>query len=346
MRIPLSSLALLPLLACSQYNGPESVEYDPAGDRYFVSNTSDGTIKQRDQIGTVTPFASVSPSPYGLEILGDTLYACSGGSVKGYLLSTGALVSNLNLGGAFLNGITTDGTYLYVTDFSDEKIFRVDPATNTFITWVANTNGTPNGIAYDATHDLLAVAFWGNNAAVKTYARNTAVLGWSTNTGVGSIDGIAVDCLGGYLIASWSPDRITRFEPLVLTPTFVDLQVPGLNNPADIDFDAVHDLVCIPNSGANTVTLHSVSCITAVPEMNGSAAVVVSPNPTDGPLWLKGTSSTDLPYTLADAAGRTVRSGTLRTAAPLDLGSLVPGVYQITITMDGGTAITRQVVRR
>ncbi|MBK7085320.1 MAG: hypothetical protein IPH53_11910 [Flavobacteriales bacterium] len=77
------------------------------------------------------------------------------------------------------------------------------------------------------------------------------------------------------------PDRITRFEPLV-PPTFVDLQVPGLNNPADIDFDAVHDLACIPNSGANTVTLHSVTCITAVPEMNGSAAVVVSPNPPMG----------------------------------------------------------------
>ncbi|MBK8340281.1 MAG: T9SS type A sorting domain-containing protein [Flavobacteriales bacterium] len=346
MRIPLSSLALLPLLACSQYNGPESVEYDPTGDRYFVSNTGDGTIKQRDQLGAVTAFASVSPSPYGLEILGDTLYACSGGSVKGYLLSTGALVANVNVGGAFLNGITTDGTYLYVTDFSDEKILRVDPAAGTFTTWVANTNGTPNGIAYDATNDLLAVAFWGGNAAVKTYDRTTAALGWSTVTGVGSIDGIAVDCLGNYLIASWSPDRITRFEPLVVSPLFVDLQVPGLNNPADIDFDAVHDVVCIPNSAANTVTLHSISCINAVPETNGTAPIELSPNPTDGLLWWKGSSRGNVPYTLTDAAGRAVRSGTWNTGVALDLGSLVPGVYTMSIALEDGSKTARQVVRR
>ncbi|MBK7085321.1 MAG: hypothetical protein IPH53_11915 [Flavobacteriales bacterium] len=104
---------------------PESVENDPAGDRYFVSNTSDGTIKQRDRLGTVTPSPAWS-HPLWLESSAIRSMPAMG-QREGYLLSTGALVSNLNLGGAFLNGITTDGTYLYVTDFSDEKIFPVDP---------------------------------------------------------------------------------------------------------------------------------------------------------------------------------------------------------------------------
>src|SRR5262245_62143067 len=194
----------------AQYDGPESVEYDAAGDRYLVSNTGDGTIKQRDQAGTVTPFASVSPSPYGLEIQGDTVYACSGGSVKGYLLSDGSLVFNLNLGGTFLNGIASDGHYLYVTDFSDQKIFRVEPSTTSFTTWIASTAGTPNGIVYDPGMDRLAVAFWGTNAAVKTYDRATAAPGASMNTGLTNIDGITIDCLGRFLLASWSPDKITR----------------------------------------------------------------------------------------------------------------------------------------
>src|SRR5262245_58624544 len=81
--------ALLATSPRAQYAGPESVEYDAANDRYLVSNTDDGTVKQRDQAGTVTPFATVSPAPYGLEIMGDTVFACSGGSVKGYLLSDG-----------------------------------------------------------------------------------------------------------------------------------------------------------------------------------------------------------------------------------------------------------------
>ena len=32
-------LMLISLPAAAQYSGPESVEYDPVGDRYFVSNT-------------------------------------------------------------------------------------------------------------------------------------------------------------------------------------------------------------------------------------------------------------------------------------------------------------------
>src|SRR5436190_420804 len=96
MRAPL----LFPLLltCCTgnaQYSGPESVEYDAVGDRYFVSNTGSSLIKVRSQAGVVTDFVSVSPAPYGLEIKGDTLFACSGGSVKGYLLSNATQVFNL-----------------------------------------------------------------------------------------------------------------------------------------------------------------------------------------------------------------------------------------------------------
>ena len=45
-------------LCLAQYSGPESVEYDAAGDRYLVSNTGSSSIKQRDQLGTVTNFAT------------------------------------------------------------------------------------------------------------------------------------------------------------------------------------------------------------------------------------------------------------------------------------------------
>jgi len=126
----------------------------------------------------------------------------------------------------------------------------------------------------------------------------------------------------------------------------VDLQVPGLNNPADIDFDAVHDLVGIPNSAANTVTLHAISCINAVPEASVTGPINFSPNPTDGLLWLKGPSCGTVPYTLADAAGRTVRIGTWNTTTSLDLGPLVRGGYTMSITMEDGSTIARQVVRR
>ena len=312
----------------AQYSGPESVEYDAVGDRYFVSNTGDGTIKQRDQLGTVTAFASVSPDPYGLEIQGDTLFACSGGSVKGYLLSDGTQVFNLNVGGSFLNGITSDGHYLYVTDFSALKILRVDPAANTYTTWVANTAGTPNGIVYDAAHDLLAVAFWGSNAMVKTYDRSTATLGWSAATGLTNIDGITIECHGAYVISSWSPDRITRFYPLVLTPTFEDLLVPGLNNPADLDYDTLHNRICIPNSGNDQVTLFDLTdCSTGLLHVEPYEDLRVVPNPTLGVVHIECDLTAPVPYLLLDSRGLMIGGGTLPKTGLLDLGPLPRGMY-------------------
>ena len=47
--------------AVAQYNGPESVEYDPVGDRYFVSNTSSSIIKVIDQQGNVADYFNAGP---------------------------------------------------------------------------------------------------------------------------------------------------------------------------------------------------------------------------------------------------------------------------------------------
>ena len=49
------------------------------------------------------------------------------------LFFDGAQSFSLNLSASFLNGLTTDGTnYLFATDFSAKKIYRICPANNTF----------------------------------------------------------------------------------------------------------------------------------------------------------------------------------------------------------------------
>lgn len=331
VRNRLLAAAVLSCTACTaQYDGPESVEYDPVGDRYFISNTGDGTIKQRDQAGTVTAFASVSPDPYGLEILGDTLYACSGGSVKGYLLADGSPVFNLSLGGSFLNGITTDGTYLYATDFSGLKIYRVDPAAGTFTTWVASTGGTPNGIVYDAANDVLLVAYWGSGAIVRGYDRTTAAITASVSTGVGSIDGIAIECHGRVVISSWSPNRISRFEWGIISPVFEDLMVPGLSQPADIDYDTVNHRICIPNAGNDQVILFDLAdCATGVVEVPPYEDLRVIPNPTPGIARIDIALAAAVNYLLLDAKGLLIGGGTLPKSGLLDLGTLPRGIYTL-----------------
>ncbi len=328
-----------PLLLSAQYNSPESVEYDPTGDRYFVSNLGDGTIQQQDQAGTVTPFASVSPDPYGLEILGDTLYACSGGRVKGFLLSNGTQVLDLNTGAGFLNGIATDGHFLYVTDFSGQQIFRVEPSTASVTTWVAGTGGTPNGIVYEPVFDVLLVAYWGPGAIVRGYDRSTAAIMGNVSTGVGNIDGITIECHGLVLISSWSPDRITRFEWGVMSPQFEDLQVPALSQPADIDFDTVHDRICIPSGGNDQVVLFDLAdCATAAPGSSPTAAFSVSLTADGHALRLQGLPPDAPAYRLLDVTGRLLRTG--RPQATVDL----PACTGVVLVQVDGFGVRRLIV--
>lgn len=312
----------------AQYNGPESVEYDPVGDRYFVSNTQSQTIKARAQDGTVSTFANVGAAPYGLEIMADTLYACVGGRVKGYALANASQVFDLDLGAGFLNGITTDGEHLYCTDFSTGRVYKVNPQTTSFEVLVATTNGTPNGIVWDPTGQRLVVVFWGANAPIKAFDRNSGVATTLVaNSGVGSIDGVTIDCHGNFLVASWNPARITRFDPAFATPG-VNTGIAPLSNPADIDFDTVHARVCIPNSGSNSVLLAEVDCATGIAQMRRYTTRVY-PNPTPGLVRFDPPMAQAEPYLVLDVRGRLQATGTLRAKAAMDLSNLPDGLYTI-----------------
>ncbi len=319
---------LLSLTLSAQYNGPESVEFDPDGDRYFVSNTGSQLINVREQDGGVSTFVSVGSPPYGLELMGDTLFACTDGGVKGYATADGVLVFDLDLNGTFVNGITTDGAYLYVTDFGAGRIYKVDVAQNTFTTLVPSTGTQPNGIVWDPVGERLVVVLWGGS--VKSFDRESgAATTLVSNTGLASIDGITIDCLGNFLLASWSPDRITRYDPAFTTG--VNTGITGLNNPADIDFDHVNNVVCIPNSGSNTVQLEEVDCTSGLQE-GRSYITKILPNPTSGLVTFDPPFSATEPFMVLDTRGLLVAMGNLRPNAQLDLSNLSNGLYTILLT--------------
>jgi len=113
------SFLFLYTLSFGQLNGPESIDFDPLNNRYLIANKNDGKIMQRSSNGTISQFVGgISPNPYGIEVVGTTVYACCSGKVLGYDLTTGLQVFSVNLGATFLNGITHDNSgNLFVTDF-------------------------------------------------------------------------------------------------------------------------------------------------------------------------------------------------------------------------------------
>ena len=164
-RITTLSFLLFTLIAFAQtYSGPESAEYDYANNRWLISNTTSHQVLARNSAGVLTVFATgLVSGPYGIEIVGDTLYCCSGASVKGYSLATGANVFNLNVGATFLNGMTHDNSgNLYATDFSAKKIFKINIATQAFSAVASSLVQSPNGIIFDEANNRCVFVNWGS----------------------------------------------------------------------------------------------------------------------------------------------------------------------------------------
>lgn len=240
------------------YSGPESVDYYPANNCYYISNTSSSQILKRSPNGSLSVFVAPPNAPYGLEIVDSILYACVGGGIRAYNLNTGSQVFNQSLGATFLNGITHDNNgNLYITDFSAKKVYRMNRFTQKYNVFVNNTVDTPNGIIYDSYDGItprLVYACWNANAKVKAINLADSTQSTLVTTSLTSIDGIAKGNGGFFYLASWTPDAITRYDSTFSTSSVV---VSGLSNPADIYYNLLTDTLAVPNAGNNTVTFHS-----------------------------------------------------------------------------------------
>lgn len=259
-----SILILAVTINAQSLSGPESIEYDAANNRYLVSNTSSGQILARSANGSLSVFKSgISPAPYGLEILGNRVYACCGGFIKGFNLQTGAQEFNLNLGGTFLNGITTDGLgNLFATDFSAKKIFRIKTNTNSFTTMASNLGQSPNGICYDQANNRLVFVNWGSNAPVKALSLVDSTVSTIATTTLQNCDGIVWNGLDTWYVTAWGGQKAVKFNANFSGgPTNV---TTSLANPADIDYNENGDTLAIPNSSNNSLTFIGLSAIVNV----------------------------------------------------------------------------------
>ena len=253
-------------------SSPESVEWDQANNRWLIANTGNGTIVTRSLTGTLGAFASGIPSgPYGIEILGDVVYACEGAFIRGYNLSTGANVFTLNLGAGFLNGLTTDGVFfLYATDFSGKKIFKINTIDTTFSIIASGLLKTPNGIIYDEQNNRCVYVTWGANAPIMGIDLSTFTVSTLLATTLSNCDGITRDSCGNYYVTAWGNNKLNKFRnSLTGTHTII----PGtLSNPADIDckFGENEDIVGISNTSNSTLLFTNLAKPQAVISLSGN----------------------------------------------------------------------------
>ncbi|MGK0365925.1 MAG: hypothetical protein ACI85O_002995 [Saprospiraceae bacterium] len=244
-------LTFTTLIFAQNYQNAESVEYDPSQNRWLVANGDN--ILQRAADGTLSAFGT-GPGSHGMEVVGENVFVCEGGNrIRGYNLETEEEVMNLPMPSAsFLNGLTNDGgNFLYATDFSDQKIYKIDItdlSNPTQEVIVANTVVTPNGLLYDGENNRLLWVTWGNNASIRAVDLTDNSLSIVQTTSLSNIDGIDEDNDQNYYISSWGPARITKFDKdFINAPETVT--TPGLTAPADIGYSKQTDTLAIPMGG-------------------------------------------------------------------------------------------------
>lgn len=244
-------------LTAQTFSSPESVKYDAPRNRYIVANTSANNLQSVVPGNAPVLFKSGVTSPYGLCIVGDTLYVCAQtGYLKGYDLNTAAQVINLNMGGSFLNGICADNSgNIYVSDFSAKKIYRYNIASQDFNVFVSATGKTPNGLAYDYFNNRLVVATWGPSASILGVSLTDSSVTTLKSTSLTNIDGISMDGEGNFFTSEWGTDDIYFFDKDFLNSP-LSVVNGSSTNPADIFYNILNDTLAVPNTSTNTVTFY------------------------------------------------------------------------------------------
>ncbi len=278
-------LLLCQLVNGQTYQSAESVEYDPANNRFLISNGSN--ILARASDGTLSFFGTGSTS-YGLEVMGDYVFGISGSSIKGFDLTTEAEVMSISIpGAAFLNGLTNDGSALYATDFGNNTIHKIDvsdlnnPSSQMI---VSNTVRTPNGIVYDGTNDRLIYVTWGGNADIRAVELSDNSISVVATTTYSNIDGIDDDVNQNYYIASWTPAQITKYDSNFQNPTIIT--TPALSGPADIGYAQAIDTLGIPQG--NKVDYIGFEVMTSTEDLLVSDfGLTAYPNPIQDQSWIQ-----------------------------------------------------------
>lgn len=247
----------------------ESVEYDPGQDRWFVSNGNNTMLYTYDAGDSWGYFGNASAN-YGMEVVGNYLYAISDGDIVCYDLYSGDVIDTESIIGTnFLNGMGSHENTLVVSDFGTGRIIKIDisdPTNMQSSTLVASTGTTPNGVVIDADGSRAVVVNWYGNADILGIDIETGeVTTLVDGSGLGNCDGIDIDSEGNYYVSSWSPIRITKFSPDFSSSEIVVNS--GLSNPADISYAIETDTLAVANSGNNQVTFHSFANTESVSEV-------------------------------------------------------------------------------
>lgn len=249
------------------FQGPESVSYDAAGDRYFVANAGAFGPANDGYISIVNPDGSTAErfwfqgsdetplaTPLGSYIHNGSLYVCDGQRIRVFDLETATQTSEITVDGStFLNdlAIAADGT-IYVSNTGmaeDAVIFRITPdgTATRFVSGEAIQQ--PNGVDLDTDGNVVVVSIGTENLKVFSAADGSEVasyaLGFAGNDGL-----IALE--DSYIVASVTTGNVLEVNKATRAVTVL---ASGVTSAASIAYDTTRNVIVVPQLQAQSLTL-------------------------------------------------------------------------------------------
>ncbi|MCP4631289.1 MAG: T9SS type A sorting domain-containing protein [candidate division Zixibacteria bacterium] len=229
-------------------DSPESIEYDSIFDRYLVSSWDNGNMIQIDSNGVQSVFIANGACYAGLHITGSRIYAAGrNDGIRAYDLFSGMLVLEIDIPEAtLLNDITSDTSgNIYVTDPQQNKIFRINPVTESYTIFVENNIYSPNGIYFDEGNNRLLLCSSRSYSPIQAISlEDSSVTTIITNTGLHVLDGFTEDSRGNYYVSSWGTDNVYMYDhEFANAPELISSHS---SSPADIHCNKHVDELAVP----------------------------------------------------------------------------------------------------
>ena len=313
----ISATCVIDLSAQNLLNNPESVVYDSLQDRYLVSNFGDGSIVAIWSDGTQSYFDTTLTRIAGMCLKDNILYVAANLQpyigVYGFDITTSDMVFSVDIPSVgLLNDPDVDTSgYLYVTDYYDHKIFKVDLASQTWSLFVDTVLDWPNGLIFDKHNNRLLVLSV-NAAGYPIHAVNLidSTVTVAIYTNIPGCDGLTYDNEDRLYISTWYTDAIYRYDAILSNPP--ELFSTGHPDPADIYVDKVNNILCIPifnNNRVDFVEIYPTS-VDNVRIPNRLSFVTNYPNPFNAETTIRYYLENDGPVSVqvSDLTGRKIET--------------------------------------
>lgn len=202
---------------------PESFQYDPVTEKYFISNIV-GSPGDRDGNGYITrltrdgeiaekKFITGLDAPKGMAVFRNVLYIADIDDLKGFDAVTGKAIRTIELtahGAKFLNDVVAGEDCLYVSDTRGQVIYRIKPDQGEVeVLCHFQDTDKPNGLAIHPKTGKLTVVCWSPGKILEiTDGKATAKIRREFK----NLDGAAYDGKGNLYFSDYTGGTVYRLS--------------------------------------------------------------------------------------------------------------------------------------